>query len=365
MKAQVEIVSDIERLKADWARLYTAAPKNFFQSPCWFDAWCAMAHDHANLVSVRIDGGAGPALAMAVMGRPRRQPGLGFRQARLCETGDEEPDRIYIEYNDILVADGAPPEVRRLALSELVNAQPGIEEFVFRNARAPLVEAVREVANANPSLALEVVRRETTVTVDLGAGDWAALAPLSKSARAKVNRAHREYSARGAMELSLAQGEDERRAAWAALCELHNTSWRTRGEEGALENRAVASFMETMLRDHPDNIDLYCLRAGGEFIGVLYNLVEGDVASNYQSGFRFEADNRLAPGFLAHALAAADYQRRGFAEYDLLGGAADYKLRFGAPGETLTTLTLTRRGLKHSSRRVLKGLRRDAKTHRT
>ncbi|MEZ5895831.1 MAG: GNAT family N-acetyltransferase [Parvularculaceae bacterium] len=365
MKAQVEIVTDVERLKADWARLYAVAPKNFFQSPCWFDAWCAMAGEYSNLICIRIEDAAGALLAMAVMGRRRRQPALGFRQARLCETGDEKLDRIYIEYNDILVADGAPGDVRRLALSVLVNAQPEIEEFVFRNARAPLVEAVRDVADANPSLALEVVRSETIVSVDLGAGDWAALAPLSKSARAKVNRARREYDARGATELSLAQGEDERRAAWAALCDLHNKAWRARRQSGALENTAVTSFMQAMMRDHPGNIDLYSLKAGSEFVGVLFNLVEGGVARNYQSGFRFEADNRLAPGFLAHALTAAEYQRRGFVEYDLLGGAADYKLRFGAPGETLTTLTLTRRGLKHSARQVLKRLKRDARTRQT
>ncbi len=369
MKAQFEIVTDIDRLKADWARLYAVSPKNCFQSPFWFNTWCVQATDFASLAAVRIVDDAGAHLAMAVMGRPLRQPALGFHQARLCESGDERLDRIYIEYNDILVADAAPHEVRQQVLSALVNAQPDIEEFVFRNARPPLVEALHAVAEVNAALEIEEVRSETAVSVDLGAGDWEALSPLSKSARAKVNRARREYGARGEVTFSLAQGEDQRREAWAMLCALHNEAWRARGDKGALENLAVASFMETMLRDHPDNIDLYCLKVGGDFIGVLFNLVEGGVASNYQSGFRYDADNRLAPGFLAHALGAGEYQRRGFRLYDLLGGAADYKLRFGAPGETLQTITLTRRGLKRSVRQMLKRLKRlravGAKTHQT
>jgi CelD/BcsL family acetyltransferase involved in cellulose biosynthesis len=118
---------------------------------------------------------------------------------------------------------------------------------------------------------------------------------------------------------------------------------------------------------HASSVDLTRVSVGGETIGALYNFVSGDRVYNYQSGFRYESDNQLVPGFVTHLLAAERYREDGFAIYDMMGGEAEYKRRLGAEGETLKTVALTRRGWRSSLRGLLKLLRPShaAKTRQT
>jgi CelD/BcsL family acetyltransferase involved in cellulose biosynthesis len=63
------------------------------------------------------------------------------------------------------------------------------------------------------------------------------------------------------------------------------------------------------------------IRAGSGLIGILYNFVYRSTVSFYQSAFVYEDDNRLKPGYVAHALAIEAALRDGFDTYDFL--AAD------------------------------------------
>ena len=88
---------------------------------------------------------------------------------------------------------------------------------------------------------------------------------------------------------------------------------------------------------------------------MLYNFVHGRRVMNYQSGFRYEDDNRMAPGFVTHALAAKFYKQCGFEAYDLLAGDESYKERLGDPETILTSFVVERPTWRNRLRARIKG----------
>jgi CelD/BcsL family acetyltransferase involved in cellulose biosynthesis len=151
------------------------------------------------------------------------------------------------------------------------------------------------------------------------------------------------------------------------MASLHGDAWRRRGEEGVFVNPQLIEFHQALWRRAPQMAELLEVKAGEDVIAALYNLVFEGYAANYQSGLLYESDNRLAPGFLAHALAIAHYRERGLRTYSFLAGEADYKRRLGAEGPLLKTMVVVRPTWRQKARRIVKryGARLSARTRQT
>lgn len=358
---------------AERAALFQQAEEPpIFLSPDWIATWLEGAPDESELSVVKGVQDGAPVL-LGVVGAPKRRspPLSGPRTAHLHEFGLPAHDAIYIEYNDFLIAKGAPPDCRARALEAALDGLPGVDELVLRNARPALADAALNVAAAR-GLGTRILNAQRTHVVDLDTlrrtgADY--LSAAGSSLRAQIRRSARLYEARGSLSLRLAQTSEERDKAWRILLRLHEEGWRRRGERGVFANEALRSFHERFMRRAPESAHLMTLYAGEEPIGGLYNLVHGSRVCNYQSGFRYEEDNRLKPGLLAHALAAQSYLEKGYSVYDLLAGDAEYKKRLGREGETLTTMVIDcgagpRADFRKALRR-LRGALRSEETHRT
>jgi CelD/BcsL family acetyltransferase involved in cellulose biosynthesis len=335
MAAALQAAFDRDAALEAWSR--HADGGNFFHSPLFIAAWLAAAGEGTRLL--RTDE------ATAFIG-------VSGRTAWFGETGRADFDRLYVEYQDFLLAPGAGAAARDVALDALIDAAPEISEFVFRNARPALADACRRAA-ARRGLDLRILRTQPTFQVDLKAGDAA-----SASLRAKIRRSIRRYEERGAVAIAAAASPEDRAGALRDLVALHEPYWRARGQPGAFADAGLRAFHERLINEAPEATELLCVTAGADTIGVLYNFIAGGRAYNYQSGFRLETDNQFAPGFTAHQLAIDHYRRRGFSVYDLMAGEADYKRRLGAEGETLTSLVIERRGAWQRMKSLARRLRR-------
>lgn len=372
MKICVEPVRDAGIQLNEWRALFARAQEStIFLSPEWMEAWLGGAPPDVALWSVRgVAEGLTELLGIVGVRMSRRPPILGPTAGHLHEFGMPNSDAIYIEYNDFLMSPDAPPRAREEALNEMLNALDA-DDLVFRNARPDLVAAAERVA-ASRDVGLRRLQSQPCFTINLdriSAAGADFLSTRSSSLRGQVRRSQRLYEERGPVTLRIAETAEERAAAWTNLKELHEDGWRRRGERGIFANPALMAFHERLgLQAHC--VELATVRAGRETIGCLYNLICGKRAFNYQSGFKFEGDNQLKPGMLAHALAAQHYLKRGFTTYELLAGEAQYKRRLGEEAETLTTFVLERReGFRAQARKALRGLQRGraraAKMHRT
>lgn len=354
MRARLVTEFDRAAAIAERSELYAVAEPNFFQSPAFAAAWLDAAGEGVSLL--RVDD-AGAPVAAAFVSAP--SGGFGGREMRFGETGRAAFDRLYVEYQDFLLAPGAGDAARDAALDALIDGAPQVSAFVARNARPALAQAFARAA-ARRDFELRILTTQPTFAVDLTQGD----AGVSSSLRAKIRRSLRRFEERGPVRLSVAATPGERRAAFADLVALHQPYWRARGDAGAFADPGLRSFHERFIDAAPDAVDLLRFTAGGQTFGVLYNFIAGPRAFNYQGGFREEDDNQFAPGFTAHWLAIAHYRAKGFAVYDLMAGEADYKRRLGREGETLTSLVIERRSVLQQARSLARRFRR-ARTRRT
>jgi CelD/BcsL family acetyltransferase involved in cellulose biosynthesis len=361
---------DSGALLEEWRGLYErAGEKSFFLSPEWIGAWLAGKPDHVEAFVIRgVDDGKTALLGLVGLGSRRSPPLVGARAAHLHEFGIAALDAVYIENNDFLVAADAPAAARRGAVEAMLDAFAGADDIVFRNIRSPLARAIAEAADTSRRR-LVTLNRQPTFSVDLA--DLAAhggnyLASLTGSLGAQLRRAQRRYEERGALTFEIASSERARDKAWDDLAALHEEGWRRRGRRGVFSGAGFAAFHRRLIAAAPDKVHLVTICCGGEIIACLYNLVEEGRVLNYQSGFRFEDDNQLKPGFLAHALAIDHYAAHGFSEYDLLAGDAPYKRRLAVERETLQTIVLEKRaGARAGLRRLARALRSAAGKRRT
>lgn len=360
MRFELAPMTDAESLLAEWRALYALAPsKSFFLSPAWMTTWLAGAPARGKLQVLRGFLGERLMLLAVIASTGRRPPLVGPRCAHLHEFGKEALDAVYIEDNDFLIGPDAPDDVRTRALAALADALTDADEVVLRNVRPSLGLAVNELCNVG-EWELRCVWTQPTYAVNLDmlrklGCDY--LSSRSSGLRAKVRRAGRLYGIRGKIRVGLAQTVEERARAWRELINLHQEGWRRRGEAGAFANLALTAFHERFMAANPDRCHLFTVDVGGAPLGRLYNFIDGGRVLNYQGGFSFEDDNRLAPGLLTHALAAQYYLEQGFDSYDLLVGEAEYKRRLADQSGVLSTIVLARRNIRARLRDSLRRAR--------
>lgn len=366
MRVVVDFEMSHEALIAEWRRLYPLAEPNFFLSPPWVETWLGGIPDSVRIGVVRAFDDLRGVLGMGVVGVAPRNNFASFSEARLHETGIEDYDRIYLEYNDFLIAKSSPPETRSAMLDALLDALPRVEEFVFRNARTPIIACAEAIANVR-NLELQLHLTQPTHQIELKSQGKSVFDGFSPSLRAKICRALRRYEERGPVALHRSTTGPDRAIAWTELMRLHAQTWSRRGASGVFRGERFMGFHGRIFERHPKSIDLVRVTVGNDTIGALYNFVSGARVYNYQSGFRYESDNQLVPGFVTHAIAAERYREDGYSTYDMMGGDADYKRRLGVEGETLKSFALTRRGLRSTLRSLSKSLRpfRAAETRQT
>lgn len=338
VECAVAPLTDRAAFIADWTALYAEAQEpGFFQTPAWIAAWLEGAPPGAALhrIEARSDGAT---VLLGACAARRKPPLAGMREAWFQEYGEPARDAIYPEYVDFLTAKDAPPTSRLAALGALIDAQD-CDSLVFRNVRPRMTRAALSAAAAR-GLSVRVLREQPVYVCELGGPSF--LDSLKTSLQSKIRRSMRLYEARGPLTGRVAATEAERAAAWERLKTLHREGWKARNAAGVFDNPHLSAFHERLQAKAPDAFHLFEVKAGGDTIAVLYNFVHGKRVLNYQGGFDFENDNRLAPGFVAHAMAAQHYQNEGFEIYDLLAGDADYKARLGRIDRTLTSLVIER-----------------------
>lgn len=353
---QIEEISDRRHFLQQWQVAADASNTHIFASTQWLSGLFNVLPESEKLLAVYAQHSEASRIPVAFMSAPTgRSRMMRLSTISFMETGDQNLDRVYPEYIDLLDRDCDASD-RKKALRVLFDSYKNNDQFIFRNVSGLLKNAVTITA-ADIGYECEVFRSQPTYQVDLSAfctQGKVFLDGVSKSLRTKIKRSVREYEKRGKLELSVASSAPEREQAWDDLCRLHRTAWRARGEAGVFDNPSMRSFHETLFLQHPSVVDFLTLTCDGQVVGVLYNFLWKTTAYNYQSGFQFEESNKLVPGFVLHAMAADHYAAKGFGIYDMLAGEAEYKRRLAHQGETIYSLVVTRPGLRTTARAFLK-----------
>ncbi len=312
---RLEPVGDFGALGRRWEALERDADGGFFRSWVFLGCEADERFVGARLLSVTADG---VDVALGLLGS-------GQGRSWLNETGQAVADSVFIEWNGLLVRRGFAAVVG-----------PALHHAV-RVAGPVVLSGVDGAGLAAARAAGWVDVRATRFApcVDLGALDGDFLATLSANARGQIRRSMRLYGADLRLERaeSLASAQDY----FAEMVEVHQAAWRARGRPGAFAEAAVVRFHRALIRRAwpVGQVDVLRVSAGGRHVGTLYAFVRDGRVLSYQSGFCYDADKRLKPGLVCHALAIGFYAGRGCRAYDFLAGGDRYKRSLAGGGQSL------------------------------
>ncbi|GKQ49677.1 hypothetical protein BRSPCE3_05310 [Bradyrhizobium sp. Ce-3] len=323
----IEPLQDIAGLETSWKELEARAPRSFYLSWLWVGTWLKHlprgAQPHVLVARM-----SGRTVGLAIVCR-RTVWSFGPQgRARwlLHETGDARFDRLFIEYNGILVDQAVAAPVTAACLEALAHSLSVSDELVLSGVDLDF-EAVASRAAGRSGLVTEVREADVARWVDFTkigqkSGDYRA--SLGRSTRQAVNRAIRLYAERGPLAFRVMETAADALAAFDMLAGFHQSRW---GSKGSFANPGFRPFHEDLIaRGVPSGaVRMSRTLAGEQTIGVLYNFVHEGQVLNYQSGFLYEPDGRLKPGLVSHVLSIEDSRSRGERGYDFLAGFARHK----------------------------------------
>ena len=321
-------------LEGLWTGLEPRADITFFLSWDWIGAWLEEAGP-PDFVLVGRAGGEVVCLGLLRRGVERRHGFVRSRSLYLHQTGKADEDVVFIEYNGFLT-DRRFGCIAPQAIAFLRGQQKTLgrfDEIQLGGFAEPDYEAVR----ASPRKT-HVNAQKATAFVDLKAiresgGDY--LATLSANTRQQVRRAMRIYEARGPLSLQPARTPAEAMEFFEALGELHERTWRGRGESGgAWRFPFLVSFHRRVIERSfaRGGVDIVRVSCGDTPVGYLHNLVRGGWIGSYLSGFAYEDDNKVKPGLVSFALYIEHKLKTGGEVFDFLAGDHRYKLSLGQRG---------------------------------
>jgi CelD/BcsL family acetyltransferase involved in cellulose biosynthesis len=337
------------RVESIWRALEAAARPTYFLTWGWIATWLA-ALPTAALPQLAVVREGATAVAACFLGRRRvrRHGVVPTRMRYLNATGIPRFDELCIEHNTMLcvpgttwplqaLIEGLPADWDELALPA-IDATPlappeGYQLVVDREVAAPYVDLAKVRA----------------------AGDYLSL--LGGNTRAQIRRARRLV---GPLALEVATTLAQALEIYDELIALHTTSWRRRGEPGAFADPWFERFHRDLItqRFAHGEIELLRLRAGGQTLGCVYNLIAHGRTLFYQAGLAPIADPRIKPGYLCQAAAIEHAAATGAAIYDFLGGDARYKAQLATGSTRLIWVRVQRRLVRFALEERVRHLRR-------
>jgi CelD/BcsL family acetyltransferase involved in cellulose biosynthesis len=353
MTLEIEITSlrDSQTLRPDWQFLESKADCSPFISWLWVKAWLeevALNNFEALLVKIT-ENKQVIALGLLHYGHFTRRK--FFRRTILFL--NEMPlsdNNMVIEYNGLLVKKGYEELAWALFL-ETLSSLPSWDEVHLNALCAPVAAHVKIILDrlSNTYTHSHAALHEIFLADFSHHQTWsdAEKTLLSKNKRAQINRSIRAFESKyqGAIHCKLANNKEQALQYFSNLEKLHTRYWHGRGKEGAFGNKKWVTFNKKIIEQNVENgvVQLYCITVAEHVIGYLYNFCWKGCVYNIQSGFCYEDDNKLKPGYVSHWLVMAECFKRHAHEYNFLAGSTHYKKSLSNRQEHMESIVVRRR----------------------
>jgi hypothetical protein len=319
-------IPDADALAREW-RALDGVGGSFFTAWPWIGTWLELIPQAASSRLLRLeDGRECRGMAIAVQHQVRRHGLVRARQLHINATGRPEYDALTIEHNGLTGRGSQDLETWGALLRWFWSDAAELDELVIAGTTC-------RIANVEPDGALPSHEREVDAyRVDLdrirvrGGGVGTI---LSTNSRQQLARSCRELSTAGPLKLDAAATTEQALSFFDRLQRLHIRSWTRRGQVHGFAYPFVDVFHRSLIERLAPRCEVELLRlsAGDRELGFLYNFRRDRVVYAYQSGFD-DADSRLRPGYVAHAMAIERATRQGDSTYDFMAGSNRLKQSF-------------------------------------
>jgi CelD/BcsL family acetyltransferase involved in cellulose biosynthesis len=287
-----------DRAAAAWAQHETAETP-LACSWAWTQTW--LEH-YGDVVPHRFAVGE-DGVALLTYGTARSS-GIKLRTVHLGTAAEPAGESVYVQRNALLGT-----EAFATHLLETLGGQRDFDELRIDGFAVPLP-------------GLDELEPQDSPIVDLSEAQGDVLPLLSSNTRYQVRRSLRGY---GEVETEWAETVPRALEIFEEMRELHEARWRAVGEPGAFASERQLAFHRTLIERHLPRVMLFRVSSAEGTIGCLYSHLEQRSALSYQLGVIPSTDNKLKPGFVAHALGMQACHDRGIEIYDFLSGGLEYK----------------------------------------
>lgn len=348
LEIEVSSLQGSQTLKADWQFLEHQAECSPFISWAWIEPWLeevALNNFEALLIKIT-ENNKLVSLGLLHYGLETRRK-LFRRTILFLNEMPLADNNMVIEYNGLLVKKGYEERAWEIFIQKLLEL-PKWDEVHLNALSAPVTAQVKTVLDrfSNSYTHNQAAVHEIFLADFSQYQNWFDVEKklLSKNKRAQINRSIRAFESKysGVIVCKSATNAEQALRYFSSLEKSHTTYWAGKGKEGAFGNKKWVAFNKKIIEKNIENgvVQLYCISVADHVIGYLYNFCWKGVVYNIQSGFCYEDDNKLKPGYVSHWLVMAEYFKRDALEYNFLAGSTHYKKSLSNREEHMESLVV-------------------------
>lgn len=325
---QYHPADDYFLVEKHWRALLQECQHHYFLSWGWMSTWLkSLPPQHGVRLIVGFLGDE-PVLAFFA-GLSNKKWGKLFRSrvVSLNATGITWFDKIYLEYNTVLIRPGLTIDAEGL-LHALDNFS--WDEFYLPGLSAQFAERFVDLLNDSERFNTILEQKSAAWFVDLEQVREAGmdyLQFLSSNKRNQIRRSIKEYEKDGKIEIRAARNTGEALEFLEQLAALHQKEWRERGMQGAFSNEYFFQFHRDLVSERfpHGEIQMLSVSTPSTVLGYLYSFIYNNRVYFYQSGLNYLPGNVYRPGLVSHYHAILYNAEAGKSVYDFMAGDADYK----------------------------------------
>lgn len=283
---------------------------------------------------------------------------LGWNRIEFLGTGEASVHASHSEYVGLIAERGAEQEVAETFGAALRDGTFGRWDEVRLTAMSSQSAMLPLVAHAlGPDCRYDVIGGAPFLSLP---DSWEAyLEQRSRSNRYLIRRSLQAWErwAGSPPVLDEIKSKSELDDRFDRLHLLHELRWAEAGSAGAFVSPVFRAFHRDVMERLFERNALWLaeLEAQGESVAAVYSLRWDGKVRFYQSGRKLDVPPKVRPGLVIHLAAIREAIRKGYTEYDFLGGTAHYKMQLSSNVRPLVKLTLAR---KPSLRRRVVGIGR-------
>ena len=339
-----------------WSDLFSVSGCcSFSLSETWVETWLEVFGEQLQ-PSILIFESGGQAMGACLLANAKTIHGfLRIKRLSVNASGEPSADTTYAEYNDILSRPGWQPSVAEALFEELSNRkwdEIALDGFSDGPAYRSLKEKFAGVECKevqHPSYFVDLASiRESGMDFEMS---------LGKTNRKHLRQNIRHYSAIGELRLESARNITEALTMLDEIAALSQKRWASRGKRGIFASERFRAFHRLLIEKSfsSGTVQLLRVSAGGQTVGLVYNLIHRGRVHFYQCGYHYGPDKRLSPGTVTLSRAIQYCLDQGYRDYDFLSGESSYKQWLSTGSRTLSWVVFRRPRLRLQ---VIDGLRR-------
>ncbi len=300
-------IDNIEKLYEDV--FVEQAGDNFFLSKEWICGWIECAKKQPELITFFYNQ---QIVGFTFIGCVKTKLGKVYY---LNQTGDQQDDQIWIEYNDVICA--SHHKACRQALLDYFSKQTNCFQFVVTNAIDTTWLNSRWKIWSNQAIdgfSTKIDEQEISHH-------------FSKNTKKQISRSFSYIQKKhGEIQLECIANADINDAL-DAMAVLHKKQWGSHAYGSGFSNAQFVKFHKQLLHSKVHNkAEIIKFNAGDFCLGYLYYFTLNKRVFFYLSAINYhDSDNKYKPGLVMHKLAMQHFKELGYTEYDFLAGQARYK----------------------------------------